>query len=88
MDLVLKYAAILCCGILRKNPYAKIIITSDHGELLGEDNLLGHDCDHPLTRIIPFFQVEKVAIPSELVKEFFQEELKVRISKIKSKVHE
>ncbi|MHA1617572.1 MAG: hypothetical protein ACTSX9_09725 [Candidatus Njordarchaeales archaeon] len=86
LDLVLKYAAILCHVILGKNPHAKIVITSDHGELLGEDNLLGHNYNHPLTRLIPLFRVKKATIPDEILREFFLEELKARLSKVKVKL--
>lgn len=34
---------------------AVVVITSDHGELLGEDNLFGHGHDHPLLHEVPLW---------------------------------
>lgn len=34
---------------------AFVIITSDHGELLGEDGLFGHNHDHPLLHEVPLW---------------------------------
>ena len=34
---------------------AIVIVTSDHGELLGEDGLFGHDHDHPLLHEVPLW---------------------------------
>jgi hypothetical protein len=37
-----------------------VVITADHGELLGEDGLRGHICetDHPILRNVPWFEVD------------------------------
>lgn len=37
----------------------KIVLTSDHGELLGEDGKLGHPVgfDHPILREVPWFEI-------------------------------
>lgn len=39
-----------------------IVITSDHGEMLGEDNLYGHfrSSDHPTLREVPWLEVESL----------------------------
>lgn len=37
----------------------KMIITSDHGELLGEDGMYSHHSHHPLLKKVPWFEVEK-----------------------------
>ncbi|KXB01998.1 hypothetical protein AKJ44_01685 [candidate division MSBL1 archaeon SCGC-AAA261F17] len=37
----------------------KTVVTSDHGELLGEDGLYGHGWRHPLLREVPWLEVEK-----------------------------
>ncbi len=36
----------------------RIVITADHGELLGEDGLYGHGYPHPLLRNVPWFEIE------------------------------
>ena len=45
---------------LKINPSAKVIITADHGELLGEEGLFSHGIDHPLVRIVPWLRVQSV----------------------------
>lgn len=34
---------------------AVVVVTSDHGELLGEDDLFGHDFDYPLLHKVPLW---------------------------------
>ena len=45
------------------NPHlnGRIVVTTDHGELLGEDGVWGHplNSDHPALWEIPWFEVEK-----------------------------
>ncbi len=36
----------------------RTIVTSDHGELLGEDGFYSHQFDHPLLREVPWLQIE------------------------------
>ncbi len=37
----------------------RIVITSDHGEFLGEDNYFSHpqNCDHPIVRNVPWLEI-------------------------------
>lgn len=39
----------------------KVILTTDHGELLGESDLRGHLCEinHPILRNVPWFEVKR-----------------------------
>jgi len=60
LKLVLEHVAVLVDRVLKMNPGAKIIITANHGELLGEDGLFSHGIDHPLIRIVPWFRVQSV----------------------------
>lgn len=60
-----------------------IIITSDHGEFLGEDRRFGHPrgSNHPIVRDVPWFKITKI-------KQFNQkEELRYKISNLKLKGH-
>jgi hypothetical protein len=59
LKLVLENVAILVQNILTDNPKARIVITSDHGELLGENGKFGHGIEHPIVRVIPWFEVER-----------------------------
>lgn len=54
-------------------------ITSDHGELLGEDDLYGHGHNHPLSRLVPWFEVKKIHEDGNSAKE----RIKKRIKEIK-----
>lgn len=36
----------------------RIVISSDHGELLGEDGLYGHNKNHELIRIVPWAEIQ------------------------------
>ncbi|MCS7126399.1 MAG: hypothetical protein NZ929_05780 [Aigarchaeota archaeon] len=85
LRIVMKYAAILCYKILKENPSAKILITSDHGELLGEDGLFGHYNDHIYTRLVPLLRVRNVKISDDSIKKFDKELLRHKIKKLKYK---
>jgi len=52
LRIVLRYVTKLCSKFLELKPSAKIIVTSDHGELLGEEGVYGHD-EGLLTRFFP-----------------------------------
>jgi len=39
--------------------FASIIVTSDHGEGLGEDGVFAHNKDHPVLREIPWLEVKR-----------------------------
>ena len=83
LRIVLKYVAVLVHELSRLKPGAKIIITSDHGELLGEDGLFGHNVDHPVTRIVPWFQVDMVKyVPEDALREVARYDLRMRIKKV------
>lgn len=59
-----------------------IIITSDHGEFLGENGRFGHPCgcNHPIVRDVPWFKINKI------IKHFKQkDELRYKISDLKQK---
>jgi len=57
LEIVLSHVAELCNELP-----GKILITSDHGELLGEGGLYSHPCGcrHPLLVEVPYFEVKKV----------------------------
>jgi len=57
LRLVLKYVK----ELVEKLPHKKIVVTADHGELLGEDGLFLHPCDrdHRILRIVPWLEIEK-----------------------------
>lgn len=56
LKLVLKYVE----QLIKKLPHRRIVITSDHGELLGEEGFL-HPCgsNHPILREVPWLEVTK-----------------------------
>lgn len=47
------------CAKLASRLPGSSVITSDHGELLGEDGLYGHETyfNHPILRIVPWFEI-------------------------------
>ena len=52
LRIVLRYVTKLCSKFLELKPSDKIIVTSDHGELLGEEGVYGHG-EGLLTRFFP-----------------------------------
>jgi len=57
--LVLANVALLVKEIKILKPHARIVITADHGECLGEEGLLGHSSiNHLCLRDIPLFEVQ------------------------------
>lgn len=49
-----------------------VTVTSDHGELLGEDNLYGHGIGHPILHKVPWLEMDAVttvATPENMIKE-------------------
>jgi len=57
LELVLRYVT----DLVEKIPYGKIVITSDHGELLGEDGIYGHPAwaKHPKLFEVPWLEIDK-----------------------------
>jgi len=57
LEIVLRYVAVLCYELS-----GTIVITSDHGELLGENGKYGHKCGSkdPLLLEVPWFRVTGV----------------------------
>jgi len=87
LELVLRYVAVLVDNILKMNPRASIIITADHGELLGEDGLYSHGIDYPLVRIVPWFKVNAVkTVPKDAEKKVVELVLKERIKSVIDKL--
>jgi len=85
--LVLKYVAVLVDAITKMKPTAKIMITADHGELLGEDGLFSHGIDHPLIRIVPWFRVRGVKrVPKDAHEKVVKLVLKRKLNNIKKKL--
>ena len=61
--IVLAHAALLVDYIKKLKAEAKVVITSDHGECLGERGILEHpSINLPCTREIPVFIPEKVNV--------------------------
>jgi len=59
LRIVMQQASRLCRQFLSTNPARRIVITSDHGELLGEKGRFGHPSrsNEPALRVVPWFQV-------------------------------
>ena len=57
LEIVLEEVAKLC-----SNLNGKIVITSDHGEFLGEDGIIGHNfpIESPILREVPYFELREV----------------------------
>jgi hypothetical protein len=57
LNMVLRYIALLASQLTRN-----IVITSDHGEFLGEKQRFGHpcDCSDPIVRTIPWFHIDQI----------------------------
>jgi hypothetical protein len=47
--------------IVDRSPVRRVIVTADHGELLGEDGLFWHagNVDHPVLREVPWMEIKK-----------------------------
>lgn len=62
LTLVLEHARMLCGDLLANTPSERIVITSDHGELLGENGDFSHrgGCNNPFLLDVPFLRVENV----------------------------
>ena len=63
------YTLFLLADIVDRLPQP-VIITSDHGELLGEDGRYGHNVDAPAVRAVPWFEVgDREAIIDERLRD-------------------
>ena len=60
LRIVLEHVAKLCGKLLRCKPSSVIIITSDHGELLGENGKYGHGIRDPYVLEVPWLRVKDV----------------------------
>jgi len=62
LRIVLQYAAELCNELLNCKPSRSIVITSDHGEALGENGIYSHPygSKNPVLLKVPWFKVTKV----------------------------
>jgi len=72
---VLEYVAELSREILHADPSSKIVITADHGELLGEDRKYAHPYGSrdPILVEVPWFKiknVKRVSSTVEVIKKF------------------
>lgn len=47
--------------LIQNMPGKKIVVTADHGELLGEDGLYFHPpgCNHPILRTVPYYEIRR-----------------------------
>ena len=89
LEVVLRYVSVLVDKILKMNPRARVIITADHGEMLGEDGLYSHGIDHPLVRIVPWFKVNAVKkVPRDAEKKVIRLVLKERIKSVTDKLRQ
>lgn len=54
--------ALQCIKLLVQNQNGKVIVTSDHGEALGESGRWGHnyDDDHSILRTVPWLEIDSV----------------------------
>ena len=57
----LKYVLRYVMNLVEKIPYGKIVITSDHGELLGEEGIYGHPAwaKHSKLFEVPWLEIDK-----------------------------
>ena len=64
-----------------ENLDGRIVITSDHGEFLGEKNMFRHPCGvkDPILRHVPYFIVKKVRKPKKPVFSLYPLKLKIRL---------
>lgn len=95
LKIVLKHAAKLCSQLLHHRPSKRIVITSDHGELLGENGKYSHGVKSPYTLEIPWLRVKNVKmkvfdkdtyLPTRFTKpdaEAYKKKLKEKIKKLK-----
>ena len=91
LRIVLAHAANLCCHLKSYRPSSKIVITSDHGELLGENGKFGHRAKsrNPYLLEVPWLRVESVKIKPRYVdtkfyeRETLKEWTKAKIKKLK-----
>jgi len=58
--IVLGYVTKLCDELLHYKPSGRIVITSDHGELLGENGKYGHGSRAPHTLEVPWLSVKSI----------------------------
>lgn len=59
LQIVLEYVAELCRKITTISK-GKIVISADHGELLGEDGRFSHGSQHWLLLEVPWFEIESI----------------------------
>lgn len=60
LRIVLEHVVKLCDELLRHKPSARIVITSDHTELLGEIGKYSHGIKNPYTLEVPWLRVKNV----------------------------
>ena len=60
LRIVLEHVAELCDELLRHKPSARIVIASDHGELLGENGKYSHGIRTLYTSEVPWPRVKTV----------------------------
>jgi hypothetical protein len=94
--IVLEHVAKLCDELLYYKPSGRIVITSDHGELLGENGKYGHEIRDLHTLEVPWLIVKSVKrkvfdegahlLPSftKPFKENYRQKLKEKIKKLKN----
>jgi len=97
LRIVLEHVAKLCAELLHHKPSARIVITSDHGELLGENGKYSHGIDEPYTLEVPWLRVktvkrktfdEDIRLLTRFTKpstESYKEKLKEKIKKLKNR---
>ena len=85
LEIVLNYVSALIARLMKIRPNAKIVITSDHGELLGEDGLYGHGINHPVVRLVPWFTVRNIkGVAFEINRALVREEIRAKLRSIKT----
>ena len=62
LKLALRAVEELLRELLDRGVELRPVVGSDHGELLGEDGLVGHTRDHPLLRVVPWLEVDTSAL--------------------------
>lgn len=99
LKIVLSQVARLCNGLLRCDFHKQIVITSDHGELLGERCKYGHGIRDSRVLEIPWLKIKNVKVRNTLEKDItstevysinidkenYRSKLKMKIKNLKSR---
>jgi hypothetical protein len=80
------------CRFLEENNYTKldrIVITSDHGEFLGENGMIGHiyGSNHPILKDIPVFRIKEICELNKSYKKPITDNKNDELKKLQNQIH-